>query len=65
MGKVAKLVRISLMTRVIVEEDATEETILDAAKPRFIDKIISDLDDNVETIEDDTEVPFDEFDEIL
>lgn len=58
--KVAKLVLVSLMTRVIVEEDATQEQILEAAKPQFIDKVKTDLADNLEEITDDEEVPYGE-----
>ena len=57
MAKVAKLVYVSLMTRVIVEESATEDDIIKAAKPQFIEKIGTDLGDNIESIEDDEECP--------
>ena len=59
MAKVAKLVAVSLLTRVIVEDTASEGAILTAAGPRFIGKIHTDLEDNVEYIVDDTECPFD------
>lgn len=59
MAKVAKLVAVSLLTRVIVEDTASEGEILSAASPRFIGKIHTDLEDNVEYIVDDTECPFD------
>jgi hypothetical protein len=59
MTKVAKLVCVSLMTRVVVDEDATEEQIIDAAKHRFIDKLNTEIDENIESIEDDEECPYD------
>lgn len=58
--KVAKLVYVSLVTRVIVEDTADEAEILDIAKSRFIDKIETELDEHLESIIDDTEVPYDE-----
>lgn len=59
-NKVAKLVTVSLMTRVIVDEDATDEQILDAAKPRFQAKLDNnELMDNLEEIYDDDECPYD------
>lgn len=57
--KVAKLVYISLVTRVIIEEDATQEQILTAAIPRLVDHIQNDSLENVELIEDDVECPYD------
>lgn len=59
MGKVAKLVYVSLATRVVVDEDATEEQIIDAAKHRFIDKLNTEIDEHIESIEDDVECPYD------
>lgn len=59
MAKVAKLVSISLMTRVVVEDTATEEEILTLTRPRFIEKIRTDLEDNIISIENDTECPYD------
>lgn len=58
MAKVAKLVRVSLMTRVVVDENDSEETILEAAKSQLVDKVMNDLGDNVEEIEDDEEMPY-------
>lgn len=59
MPKIAKLVCVSLMTRVIVDTDATESQILLKARGQFIDKIADDLADNIESIEDDEESPYD------
>lgn len=59
MAKIAKLVAVSLLTRIIVEETDSEEENLAAAKPQFIRKINTGLEDNVEYIKEDTECPFD------
>jgi len=48
------------MTRVVVEDEASEETILEAAKSQLVDKVMNDLGDNVEEIEDDEEMPYGE-----
>lgn len=58
MVKVAKLVAVSLMTRVVVDESSTDKEILDAARPQFMEKITSELGENLESIEDDTECPY-------
>lgn len=55
MTKIAKLVAVSLLTRIIVDETDSEEENLATAKPQFICKINTDLGDNVEFIEEDTE----------
>lgn len=61
MTKVAKLVAFSLLTRVIVDKDATDEEIIAAAYPKIQDKIDNrELGDNLESIDDDEEVPFGE-----
>lgn len=57
--KVAKLVYISLATRVVVDENATEEDILNSARPKFIVKVQEELGENLEEILDDTECPYD------
>ena len=61
MAKVAKLVMVSLMIRVIVDENATYEEILNAAKPMFKAKVESELLENLEVIEDDAECPYGTF----
>ena len=58
MAKIAKLVQVSLMTRVVVDETATDEQILDAARPNFIEKVRTELCENLEDIYDDTECPY-------
>ena len=58
--KVAKLVYISMITRVIVDEGATDEEILDAARPEFLNKVKDEsLGENLEKIVDDEECPYD------
>ena len=57
--KVAKLVYMSMATRVIVNQDATEEQILEVARSKFIEKCRTDLGDNIEEIVDDEECPYD------
>ena len=61
MAKVAKLVCFSLMTRVIVDENATDEEIVAAARPRIQARINNDeLGENLESVEDDEELPYGE-----
>lgn len=59
MGKVAKLVCVSLMTRVIVDENASEADILELAGVKLAEKIQNELTENLESIEDDIECPYD------
>ncbi len=60
MAKIAKLVLVSLMTRVIVEDTATAEEIVAAAKPNIQAKLDNnELYENTEEIMDDTEMPYD------
>ena len=57
--KVAKLVAVSLLTRVVVSEDATDEEIMQTAKANYQKKLDNnELMDNLEYIDDDTEMPF-------
>jgi len=60
MKKVAKLVYVSLATRVIVDENASESEILEKAKNKFLNKIGTELSEHLEEIVDDEECPFDE-----
>jgi len=58
MSRVAKLVTVSLITRVIVDENATDKQIVDAAKSKFLEKILNnELMENLEGIVDDTGCP--------
>ncbi len=61
--KVAKLVMFSLMTRVLVDENATDDEIIAASYAGIQDKIDNrELGDNLESIEDDEECPCGTFD---
>ena len=61
--KVAKLVTVSFMTRVVVDEDASDEEIFEAARPMLKLKAAEEMFENLEEIIDDLECPFDiEFD---
>ena len=62
--KVAKLVLVSLMTRVIVDENATEDEIIIASKKKFHTLVDENLGDNVEEIIDDEEIPATEDEEL-
>ena len=57
--KKAKLVYVSLLTRVIVEEETPLVNILDKVRPKLINKINNELYDNYEDIKDDLECPYD------
>ena len=57
MTKVAKLVYVSFITRVVVDENATDDQIIEAAKPNLYEKVRLETGENLEKIEDDTECP--------
>lgn len=64
MSLVAKLVYVTLATRVIVDENASESEILELAGIRLAEKIQNELTEHLESIEDDIECPYDpDFDE--
>lgn len=59
MKKVAKLVTVSTVVRVIVDENATQEQIYEKAMPQIINSLVSDgIFDHLESIKDDTEMPY-------
>ena len=58
--KVAKLVRVSLVTRVIVDVDATEQEIMELAVPKLSENLMDSPFDNFDEIVDDTECPYEE-----
>lgn len=58
MGKVAKLVTITMTTRVIVDENASESDIIELASIRMSEKIQHEFNENLESIVDDTECPY-------
>jgi hypothetical protein len=58
MGKVANLVWVSVVTRVIVDDNASEEEIMEIALPRLLGNLSENFLEHVEEIIDDLEVPF-------
>jgi hypothetical protein len=56
--KVAKLVGVSLLTRVVVENYATEDEIIKKAKQNFRTQLENDIGDNIDIIENDEECPY-------
>ena len=48
-----------MVTRVVVDEGASDEEILREAKPRFAFKVANELGDNVDEIIPDEEMPYD------
>ena len=60
MSKVAKLVYVSLLTRVIVEEGATEQEIMELAIPKLSQNLMDSPYENIEKIVDDVDSPFNE-----
>ena len=58
-NRVAKLVYVSIGTRIIVDDTDDEETIMKKARPQLVKALQEDgLLDHVESIEDDEERPF-------
>ena len=58
--KKAHLVYVSMATRVVVDENATEQEIIELANARIINNIIADgIFANVEEVLEDTECPYD------
>jgi len=59
MKKIARLVEFSLLVRVVVSENATDDEIIEASYKHVQDKIDNrELGDNLISNEIDTEVPF-------
>jgi hypothetical protein len=56
--KVAKLVYVSLLTRVIVDEDADEQTVMEEAIPRLSENIMDSPLQNIDKIVYDIECPY-------
>jgi len=64
MSKVAKLVTITMKTRILVDENASESDIIELTSIRMSEKIQYEFNENLESIEDDIECPYNpEFDE--
>jgi hypothetical protein len=59
---VAKLLTVSMMTRVIVDEEATDEEIVEAGRKGLLTSLLNDCMENVEEIRDDEECPYGTFD---
>ena len=57
MSKVAKLVYYSFATRVVVEDDATDQDIIIESKRKILEKANNELSENLEEILDDLECP--------
>lgn len=55
-----KLVSVSLTTRVVVPDDLPEEELVKIAKKQIIENRLRDIEENVESIEEDTESPITE-----
>jgi hypothetical protein len=62
MRKVAKLVYYSFATRVVVDESSTEDDIIRASKMKILEKVQTELGENLEEIIDDEECPIGTFD---
>lgn len=56
--KVSKLVYVTLMTRVVVEENATEQDIMEKAVPKLSETLMDSPFENIEKIVNDTECPY-------
>jgi hypothetical protein len=61
MAKVAKLVYASFMVRVIVDENATDEEIINRSHIKFKIAVNEELNENIEEIINDTECPYGSF----
>ena len=57
--KKAFLVRASFVTRIVVDENATEQEKLEAAAIKISEKATYEFTENLESIEEDTESPYD------
>jgi hypothetical protein len=56
--KVSKLVYVTLLTRVVVEETATEQEIMKIAVPKLCENLNDSPIENIEKIVNDTEMPY-------
>ena len=59
--KVAKLVKVSLMVRVVVDENTTDFDVAEIALPELLRKLDDDIYESIEEIENDDECPFGTF----
>ncbi len=53
----AKLVYATFITRVVVDDNATEDQIIESAIPGIVEKAKNELYDSITEIEDDIEMP--------
>lgn len=60
MKKVAKLVTVTFITRVVVDENSSDEQIFEAARPMLKLKAQEEMFENLESIVDDLESPHNE-----
>ena len=58
MAKVAKLVKVSFVTRVVVDENESDENIFEKARTELKQKADEEMFENLESIEDDIECPY-------
>ncbi len=58
MKKVAKLVYVTLLTRVIVEENADQQTIMELAVPKLSENLMDSPLENIDKIVSDKECPY-------
>ena len=56
--KVAKLVRVSLVTRVVVEDTASEQDIMELAVPKLSENLMDSPFECIDEIVEDTECPY-------
>lgn len=56
--KVSKLVYVTLLTRVVVEEGADQQTIMELAVPKLSENLMDSPFENIDKIIDDTECPY-------
>jgi len=57
--KKAFLVRASFVTRIVVDENATEQEKLEVAATKISEKATYEFNENLESIEEDNECPYD------
>ena len=58
--KVAKLVRVSFVTRVIVDANLSDDEVVNIAQNNIIHKATTEIHENVDDVEIDTECPYEE-----
>jgi hypothetical protein len=56
--KIAKLVKVSLVTRVVVDLNATEDDIMEVAAPKLSESLMDSPLSHLDSIEDDVKCPY-------